>query len=347
MEEIADKVLEIIKDYRNDDGVFLDSEHIINWANQFEDNAEFMLNEISHILPQVYISKETAKNFIDGHLIALQQKFGYSNITELLINTEFLDMQDAHKSQPAILGILENLLDEKYGESYLKYKTYPKVNFVYFDDILASGSTVGRHLLGWLNSNNSAGVRNADNVLNGSYRLSVNLFCYHTWGRSFQEYRLIKTFENKIDKKISWFCNLEVQNHAKLNNQSLNVAFPINEQPANVKSYLANLTAEKYEDYAYRKASIPAEEKFFTSPENRIMYENILLQKGISIIDMIKGEVKPNLRPLGLINPTYKTFGLGTHFFTWRNIPNNSPLVFWWEVSGHDWKPLFPVTNRG
>lgn len=347
MEEIADKVLEIIKDYRNDDGVFLDSEHILNWANQFEENAEFMLNEISHILPQVYISKDTAKDFIDGHIIALQKKFGYSNVTELLINTEFLDMQEPHKSQPAILGILEDLLNEKYEESYLKYLTYPKVNFVYFDDILASGSTVGRHLLGWLTSNNSVGVRNADNVLNGSYRLSVNLFCYHTWGRSFQEYRLIKTFENKIDKKISWFCNFEVQNHAKLNNQSLNIAFPINEQPANVKSYLANLTAEKYEDYAYRKENTPVKEEFFTSPENRIMYENILLQKGISIIDMIKGEVKPNLRPLGLINPAYKTFGLGTHFFTWRNIPNNSPLVFWWEVHGHSWKPLFPVTNRG
>lgn len=127
----------------------------------------------------------------------------------------------------------------------------------------------------------------------------------------------------------------------------MNIAFPTDEQPANVKSYLANLNAEKYEDYAYRRANTPANEGFFTSPENRIIYENILLQKGISIIDMIRGEVRPNLRPLGLINPSYKTFGLGTHFFTWRNIPNNSPLVFWWEVHGHDWQPLFPVANRG
>lgn len=347
MEEIAGKILETIRDYRNDDGLSLDSAHIISWAGQFGEDAEFMLSEISHILPEVYISKEKAKDFIDGHLAALQKEFGYANITDLLINTEFLDMQEAHKSQPAILTILENLLNEKYGESYLKYKTYPKVNFVYFDDILASGSTVGRHLLEWLGSNNSNGVRNADSILNNSYRLSINLFCSHTWGRSFQQYRLIKTFENKIDKKISWFWNLEIQNHAKWNNQSFNVAFPTDEQPANVRSYLANLTAEKYEDYAYRKSGTPVQEGFFTSPENRIKYENILLQKGISIIDMINGEVKPNLRPLGLINPSYRTFGLGTHFFTWRNIPNNSPLVFWWEVQGHDWQPLFPVANRG
>lgn len=347
MKEIADSIVETIKDYRNDDGIFLDADHVINWANQFEDNAEFMLNEISHILPQVYISKEQAKDFIDGHIKALQKEFGYKTISDLLMNTEFLNMQEDHKSQPAILSILENLLDEKYGESYLKYESYPKVNFVYFDDILASGSTVGKHLVTWLNSNNQQGVKNADNIINNNYKLSVNLFCCHTWGRSFQEYRLLKTFENKIDKKISWFWNLEIQNHAKWHNQSLNIAFPTEQQPSNVKSYLANLSAEKYEDYAYRKEGTPVDEGFFTTPENRIIYENILLQKGLSIIDMIKGEVRPNLRPLGLINPSYKTFGLGTHFFTWRNIPNNSPLVFWWEVQGHDWKPLFPVANRG
>jgi hypothetical protein len=270
MKEIADKILATIKDYRNDDGLFLDSEHIINWANQFGENAEFMLNEVSHILPQVYISKETAKDFIDKHLQALQKEFGYSSVTDLLINTEFLDIQETHKSQPAILSILESVLNEKYGESYLKYKTYPKVNFVYFDDILASGSTIGNHLVKWLDLENNAGIKNVVNVLNGSYRLSVNLFCCHTWGHSFQKYRLIKTFEDKIDKRILWFWNLQIQNHAKWNNQSLNIAFPTDEQPANVKSYLANLTAEKYEDYAYRRAGTPVNEVFFTSPENRI-----------------------------------------------------------------------------
>ncbi len=62
---------------------------------------------------------------------------------------------------------------------------------------------------------------------------------------------------------------------------------------------------------------------------------------------MIQNEIKPNIRPLGLIHPSHKTFGLGTHFFTLRNIPNNSPLVFWWGVACHDWIPLFPVANRG
>lgn len=347
MKDIADQLLETIKDYRKDDGVSLDAEHILGWANQFGDDAAFVLNEVSHIIPQVYISKEKAKTFLEAHINELLKKFNYSTITDFLINTEFLNMQEAHKSQPAILVILENYLIEKYGESYLKYSTYPKTNFVYFDDILASGSTIGNHLVTWLNLENQKGVKNSVNVLNDNYRLSVNLFCAHTWGHSFQKFRLMKTFEDKIDKKISWFWFYEIQNHAKWSNQSFNIAFPTDAQPQNVKTYLAALTADKYEEYAYRKIGIPDKEEFFTSSANRTIYENIILRRGIAIIDMIQGEVKPNLRPLGLINPSYKTFGLGTHFFTWRNIPNNSPLVFWWQVQGHNWQPLFPVANRG
>lgn len=284
MKDIADKIIETIKDYRNGDGIFLDSEYVLNWANQFGEDAEFILEEICHILPQVYISKEKAKLFIDGHIEALMKRFNYSNISEFLINTEFLDLQLPHKSQPAILVILENLLNEKYGESYIKYKTFPKINYVYFDDILASGSTIGNHLVKWLEAKNGENVTNAENVLNDNYQLSVNLFGLHNWGRSFQEYRLMKTFEDKISRKIGWYYNYEIQNHARFNNQSLNVAFPTDEQPTNVKSYLANLSAEKYESYAYRKPNLPAIERFFSSAENRVRYENILLQKGISIM---------------------------------------------------------------
>ncbi|WP_432670356.1 phosphoribosyltransferase-like protein [Flavobacterium sp. SM2513] len=347
MKDIANQLLETIKDYRKDDGISLDADHILSWANQFGGDAAFILNEVSHIIPQVYISKEKAKTLLEAHINELLKKFNYSTVTDFLINTEFLNMQESHKSQPAVLVILENYLNEKYGESYLKYSTYPKTNFVYFDDILASGSTIGNHLVTWLNLENQEGVKNSVNVLNDNYRLSVNLFCAHTWGHAFQKFRLMKTFEDKIDKKISWFWFYEIQNHAKWSNQSFNIAFPTDVQPQNVKTYLAALAAEKYEEYAYRKIGKPNKEEFFTSAENRTIYENIVLQKGLAIIEMIQGEIKPNLRPLGLINPSYKTFGLGTHFFTWRNIPNNSPLVFWWQVQGHNWQPLFPVANRG
>ena len=347
MEELASNILEVIKDYRNDDGVQITIENIIGWANQFEDDAEFILNELNHIIPQVYLSKENAKKLILSHIKQSIKDYGYNSPSAFLIDTEFLDMQRDGKSQKIILELIEEVLNSEYNESYKEYLTFPKLNFIYFDDVLATGGTIGRHLVEWLSKEDAEGVTNADKVTKGNINLSIHLFCLHSWGHAFQKFRIKKAFTDAIDSKIKWYRNFKIENHVKWNNQSLNIAIPTKDQPVNAKTYLANLSAEKYIDYAYRKEQTPKNETFFTSSENRIKYENLLLQKGLSIIEMINGEVSPNVRPLGFVNPNYKTYGLGTHFFTWRNIPNNSPLVFWWGVEGHDWLPLFPVGNRG
>jgi hypothetical protein len=347
MEVIATKIYEIVKDYRNDDGIFLTPKDILLWAEQFGEDAEFILTEIHHILSKMYISKSSAKNLLHNHIKNLLKEYHYTHHSQFLMDTSFLDVQASHKSQKAILNLLDEVLLEQFGESYKTYLSYPKRNFIYFDDLLATGGTVGKDLITWLNTNNSEGVSNATNVENGNYKLSINLFGVHVWGKELQKYRLKKEFNDIISKNIKWFWDIEIQNHLKFDKQALNLAVPTEEQPRNIKSYLAALTAQKYEEYAYRKLNVPLHEVLFTTASNRVKYENILLQKGLEIINMIKGEIKPNLRPLGLINPNYKTYGLGTHFFTWRNIPNNSPLVFWWQVHGHNWKPLFPVANRG
>jgi hypothetical protein len=347
IEELAENIYEVIKDYRNHDNVFITQKSIIEWAEQFENNGVLILTELNKIINETYVSRNKAKEFIYEHILEYLKLYKYSNITTFLIDTEFIDVQQAHKSQPAILNLLEEVLNEKFQESYLKYSDYPKVNYVYFDDILASGSTVGRDTIAFLNRTDSSGKRFDQKIQDNDIKFSISIFCLHTWGFEFQKFRIQKEFSDKVMKKINWFWNYEIQNHAKFNNQKLNIAKPVKGNNSKINGYLENLPATKYEDYAYRKANTPMTEQFFTSADNRIKFENILTEKGIDIINMIQGEVKTNLRPLGLINPQYKIFGLGTHFFTWRNIPNNSPLVYWWEVHGHSWKPLFSVANRG
>lgn len=320
---------------------------IINWANQFGEEAEFLLNELSIILPQVYVSRDRAKVLIKGRIEAYLKLYKYTSISTFLSETEFLNLQLPHKSQPAILNLVEEILNEHFGESYLKYISYPKINYIYFDDILASGSTIGKHLQEWLKTTDQHGKANWEKIIENTIKLSVSLFCCHSWGLSFQQYRISKTFNGKLGDKIDWFWDYEIQNHAKFNNQQLNIVKPLNGNDLAVNTYFASLTADKYEDYAFRQVNTPIRETFFSNSQNRIKFENIILNKGIEIIGMIQGEVKANIRPLGLINPSYKILGLGTHFFTWRNIPNNSPLVYWWEVHGHNWTPLFSVANRG
>ncbi|MBW8687745.1 phosphoribosyltransferase-like protein [Chitinophaga rhizophila] len=347
MEEVAQSIYDVIQDYRNQDGIYISTSNIISWGEQFGNDAEFVLNELSHLLPQVYISRRTAKNYIKVHVDHYVRKYSYSSIAAFLSDTEFVNMQAAHKSQSAILSLLEEVLGEQYGESRIKYLTFPKRHFIYFDDLLASGSTIGNHAVQWLQAVDAKGRSNHDKIMDGEITFSISLFCCHTWGLSFQQYRISRMFSSKLSNRINWRWDYEVQNHAKFNNQRLNVAKPMRSIDPIVNTYFGTLTATKYEDYAFRELNTPAQETFFSSPDNRIKFENILLLKGIEIINRIKGDVRPNIRPLGLINPGYKVLGLGTHFFTWRNIPNNSPLVYWWEVPGHNWQPLFSVANRG
>ncbi|MEL1245516.1 hypothetical protein AAEO56_14675 [Flavobacterium sp. DGU11] len=347
MEELADAIYEIIKDYRNHDGVFITQKEILKWSDQFGNDNMFVLEELLHLLPEVYISRVIAKNLLRKRITKCIADSEYKGIVPYLTETEFLDMQLAHKSQPAILEIIDEILVEDYGESYKSYISYPKTNYIYFDDILASGSTVGRHVVQWLNQVDEQGKSFNQKLEDNEIRISVSLFALHSWGYSFQKYRILKEFNDKTVKKIQWFWDYEIQNHAKYANQRLNIAKPATGNNAVINSYYASLIAEKYPDYAFRDINTPIKETFFSNAQNRDRFEKILIEKGINIIDMIQGDPKPNIRPLGLINPAYKILGLGTHFFTWRNIPNNSPLVYWWEVPGHEWFALFPVANRG
>nr|HMS43193.1 hypothetical protein [Pyrinomonadaceae bacterium] len=169
MLEIANNLFEVIKDYRNNDGFEQTPERIITWANQFGENAEFVLREVNHIIPQVYFSKAKAKTSIFSQVKKLMQIFRYKSITRFLADTEFLDLQPQHKSQKAILILLDEILTAEYGESLEKYRKYPKINFVYFDDVLATGSTIGRDLVAWLSIIDSDGIRNADHLLRDHY----------------------------------------------------------------------------------------------------------------------------------------------------------------------------------
>lgn len=344
---LVTNIYEEIKDYRNHDGIFITPDKILEWAAQFEDDAELVLTELNKMMPEIYVSRNKAKNYIEQHLENYLKLYKYSNISSFLMDTEFLNMQMDHKSQPAILVLLAEVLTEKYNESYENYVSYPKLNYIYIDDVLASGSTIGKHCIDFLNRKDDAGMEFHKKLENSEIKFSVCVFCLHRWGFSFQNYRISKTFNEKVAKKINWLWNYEIENHSKFNNQRFNVAKPIKGDNVRINTYLENLSASKYDDYAYREINTPRNETFFTTAESRIKFENILTEKGIDIIEMINGEIKSNLRPLGLINPQYKIFGLGTHFFTWRNVPNNSPLVYWWEIADHAWTPLFSVANRG
>lgn len=348
MDKLVEEVYDKIKDFRKDEGVVITRDGIREWAEQFGDDAEFMLLETNNILGKTYLTKEEAvdlfRNYIKDHL----KRHKYNDIVSYLQDVCYLRLQPEGKSQNIIVDMVEDIIRIDYGLNVADFADYPKNLFIYFDDVLITGGTILSDLTKWIKQDNRIAELNAHNI-----KLEVNLIVEHCLGQSITLYRLGKYECPGLDtSNIHIWRYYEVENHLKLpyvyGGQKLNaVAIPVKESlsPEAIK-YWEELEATGHPEYAFRPEGRPSIEEYFTSVENRIRYEQNLVDKGLYIINQIQGEVKGYVRPLGFIYPSYKTLGVGTLFFTWRNVPNNSPLVFWWDVPGHNWKPLFPA-KRG
>lgn len=346
--ELVESIFNKIKDFRKDEGVTVSMATVEEWAKQFGDDADFMLAETDNILKQTYLTKETAielfRNYIKAHL----KRHKYADINSYLRDVCYLNLQPEGKSQNVIVGMIEEIIRIDYGLNVADFAAFPKKLYIYFDDVLVTGKTILEDLTKWINKENRLKALNDKSII-----LEVDLIVEHRLGCSMMSYQLENyKCRGLIMDNVKIWRYYEIENHLKLpyymGGQKLNaVAIPVKtELSKEVIEYWEALEADKHPEYAFREETRPATEEFFTSAENRKRFEKIVAEKGLYIINQIQGEVKPNIRPLGFIYPSYKTLGVGTLFFTWRNVPNNAPLVFWWDVPGHDWKPLFPA-KRG
>lgn len=82
----------------------------------------------------------------------------------------------------------------------------------------------------------------------------------------------------------------------------------------------------------------------FTSTENRTIVEKAFLEKGVQIYNLIQNP-HPSIKPMGY--DYTPTLGFGAMFITYRNTPNNCPIVMWWgdrskQYPINQWHPLFP-----
>ena len=111
METTIEEIVEIIKSYREDElEIKIDKDHIKTWVNQFEEeDREFILAELSHLLPKSYISKEYALRKLNSLFDTLKNDYQYKSVEELLDHTCFLHCQPSYKSQSILLNFLNRL----------------------------------------------------------------------------------------------------------------------------------------------------------------------------------------------------------------------------------------------
>lgn len=356
-----------IGDYRSDehiDDVLIKETGITNWIYQFEESTRVpILEEIDRIMNTRYCSKEKMIAFLSNLISELYEKSGYKeDIKSFLSCVSFLDLQPHGKSQGIILNLLNNLLQERFNLSLNDCGSGEIKFFIYLDDILCTGLTLISNIIDWskLSDRNNNKYKNI--IETRQAKLIIAYAFLHR--RSYQK----KTIEMrlKISKEFSENCELicltEIDNTLD-DGSRVDLIFPTENRPkeqslvedqlddkiTQYKDNVIKIVDKHNEQYGivsqeefFRPKHLPRKETFFTNEENRQIIEKVFLEKGIDILQNVRSANK-NMRPLGYSIPSIKNFGFGALCFTWRNVPNNAPLVFWYSHGG--FTPLFKVTR--
>ena len=358
MDELIISINSELADYRSDEGnpnVQMTPDRIRLWINQFDEGLRIpILTELDNIFKKRYISRNDIKKFLEIIVVKLLEDFKFSTPQDFLRNSDFIDLQPEGKSQKVMLSLFDELIQEKYGLSLADCGTVSKRYSIYIDDILCTGLTLISDVKKWHEKNFALNKTNGQAVADNSTTLVFAYVFIHE-----KNYlKKVAEMRHKISKDVSskhkMYRLIEIENGTGQSSK-IDMIYPLeNGQTQSVIDY-KNEIIELVDNHTqqYNRASpeefnrptgFPTAEQFFTSAQNRIIVENAFLQKGIEILQNANPNNR-NMRALGYSIPSLKNFGFGALCFTWRNVPNNAPLVFWY--SGGGFTPLFKVTRGG
>lgn len=347
-----------IADYRSGENNIefrMSKTRIEQWLNQFDLGCRLsIISELDNVLKRRYCSRNQLKVLLAEFVIDLSLQFHFSDPNEFLRNAQFIHIQEQGKSQTFMLEILNEVLIEKFGFELNTCGSISKKYSIYLDDVLCTGQTLYKDLSAWSCLNHTELKSNLAAVIDGDTVLILYYIFLHN--KNFD--KKLKQFSSRISvefaRRITVYYHTRVENDIAVNEAKLDFIFPTEfNQPASVNQYKetiiknadnhnnANYTNYLAPEEFYRPMELPVFETFFTNTESRKIMEDQFLLKGLEIVNNGPIHMNRNLRALGYSIPSTKNFGFGALCFTWRNVPNNTPLVFWYSMS--NFLPLFRV----
>lgn len=350
MELLINELYDLIKDHRSDEG-FMTIERVKAWIMQFtEEDREFVLSETIHIFKQRYISKENGRKYVKIMVEYLADLCKCSNVKEFISDSYFINNQEQGKSQPALLNFLDEILKQEYSTTLSDCDAKSPKYIVYMDDILCTGETIVKSLtdkdIGWFNQQNENGTTNYEEYIKNDSKLVFAYLAVHKYCVDKLANRLSHAMGKKkiINIQYVWDTDFIVNNVFTDSNSNLNLIFPTETESESIllcKEQIEKKINDRgynMNKIIYRSADRPVEEVLFSSADNRKKYELIILEKCIEYYNLIPNS-NIRARPLGYGLYDDVSFGFGTLIFTWRNVPFNTPLVFWYTHNGC--QPLF------
>lgn len=362
MEKLIAELHDIIREYRSEDGDFMNESIVREWVEQFDEiDHEFIVREMIHILSKRYITRPTFKEylrttFFKDTVEVLKRDFNSTDIKDIFVRTLFINEQPEGKSQKAVIGILEEVLSEELGLKLSDCGKGEPACCIYLDDILCTGDTIFKALAakdGWL-SKNTLHPDKSNRTFLEEKNIPLFIVFHSIHKRNVKKLMSRIKYAHQDHKlKIWWFYqdDHEIDNNIGDIQSSMDFLYPCEDTDSNeLIMACKKQIEEKITKYCidnnyvipksnfYRSNNLPVDEKLFSSPENRNRFEKVILTKSIELYNKANSS-ELRMRPLGYGLYTDINFGFGTLLFSWRNIPFNTPLVFWYEHKG--WQPLF------
>ena len=312
-------------DYREGDLVAPTPAHVERWVNQFDADVQLpILREMDHVLKQTYFSRKATRSFL-ARLYQTEKLVG-DDPCAFWKGTKFLDIQGGGASQKEMLALVSKVLSTKCGFEAADCGTAPHA-FAYLDDAIFTGNRVRRDLETWI-------AKDAPTEA----KVHVITIALHSGGQYYANGK-IKVAARSAGKNIgfNWWRAIELEDQ-RVNTNSSDVLRPVaipDDDP--VKEYVEAMNHKPH----LRTAGQVGGKKIFSSDEGRKLLEQEFLKAGVRIRNLCL-QMNQYQRPLG--NSLLETLGFGSLIVTFRNCPNNAPLVLW---AGDPWYPLFPrTTNR-
>lgn len=319
--ELLDAVVEQIADYREGEIPSMNAAHVDRWVKQFPGAAqEPLLAELAHVFSKTYFTRKNVKQFLSA--IAANEKLTGGDPVSFWKNTGILNIQTAGNSQRDMLLVLDKALQKTCGIGVADCGKAPVKQYVYIDDVLFSGGRIKHDISNWIKT-----------AAPQAAKLHVVTIAYHRLGQWRTETD-IKAAAKEAGKSIelSWWRVFEVEDRkAYLANADVlrPTAIPADAATA---QYVAGLNLAP----VFRTPGQVGALGFFSSEAGRSLLEQQFLVSGVQV-RAVCPHLNAYMRPLG--NSVMGTTGFGSMIVTYRNCPNNAPLVLW---AGDPWYPLFP-----
>ncbi len=312
----------MIADYRAGEIPTPDAAHVDRWISQFPATVrDPILTELLHVFDRTYFTRAKVQTFIDG--IVLNVRFAGANPCEFWQGVKVLDLQTAGNSQKDMLTLLANSLLRQCGIAMGLCGVSPHT-YLYLDDAVFSGGRVRSDIIRWIKESAPANAK-----------LDVLVIGLHSeWYSTKMIREAAKAASKSIELK--WWRAMPFENRkSEINNSDVMCPTAIPTDNA-TQAYVTSLEKAPPIRAVGGKSPIG----IFSGEAGRHLLEQEFLTAGVRVRNMCPHFDK-YMRPLGRM--MFDSLGFGSTIVTYRNCPNNAPLVLW---AGDPWYPLFPRKNN-